>query len=188
MLFRSEEWRIPETKNGEPQTIPLVIPAIELLKQRKNDNKRDKTSPYVFASKSKVGHMVEPKSGWKRICQRATIDLWESDYSFSSLIEKIKLLPPTVYSTSWLFDAITAEALKRDIILPTGIMDVRLHDLRRTLGSYQAGLGTSLHIIGKSLGHKSHQATQVYARLDLDPVRESMKQATDFMISFGEVK
>lgn len=54
---------------------------------------------------------------------------------------------------------------------------LRIHDLRRTLGSWQARQGTSLTVIGKSLGHKSMQATQIYARLDLDPVRSSMGDA-----------
>ena len=40
------------------------------------------------------------------------------------------------------------------------IADLRFHDLRRSLGSWQARTGVSLLIIGKSLGHKSHQATQ----------------------------
>jgi integrase len=59
--------------------------------------------------------------------------------------------------------------------------DVRLHDLRRTLGSWQAAQGASMLVIGKSLGHKSQQATEVYARLDLDPVRASVDAAVDAM-------
>jgi hypothetical protein len=47
------------------------------------------------------------------------------------------------------------------------------HDLRRTLGSWQAKTGASLAIIGKSLNHKSQQATAIHARLDLDPARAS---------------
>lgn len=54
---------------------------------------------------------------------------------------------------------------------------LRIHDLRRTMGSWQARQGTSMAIIGKSLGHKSMQATQIYSRLDLDPVRTSMGDA-----------
>ena len=61
------------------------------------------------------------------------------------------------------------------------MQDFRPHDLRRTLGSYQAITGSSLPIIGKSLGHKSQAATQIYARLDLDPVRNSVKKATEAM-------
>ncbi len=64
--------------------------------------------------------------------------------------------------------------------------DLRIHDLRRTLGSYQARQGASLTIIGKSLGHKSQQATQIYARLDLDPVRQSVEQATTEILKLGK--
>lgn len=65
---------------------------------------------------------------------------------------------------------------------------VTLHDLRRTLGSWQARTGASLTIIGKSLGHKSPQATAIYARLDLDPVRSSVNTATAAMFEAAGLK
>lgn len=65
---------------------------------------------------------------------------------------------------------------------------VTLHDLRRTLGSWQAKTGASLAIIGKSLNHKSQQATAIYARLDLDPVRQSVNVATAAMLEAGGLK
>lgn len=68
-----------------------------------------------------------------------------------------------------------------DLCKDAGLEDVRLHDLRRTMGSYQAAGNTSLQIIGRSLGHKSSQATEVYARLQLDPVREAMQKAAAAM-------
>ena len=68
------------------------------------------------------------------------------------------------------------------IIARAGIKDLRIHDLRRTLGSWQAAAGSSLPIIGKSLGHKSLGATQIYARLNLDPVRASVNKATEAML------
>jgi integrase len=61
------------------------------------------------------------------------------------------------------------------------IKNLRLHDLRRTLGSWQAIMGSSNIIIGKSLGHKSQKATEVYARLNIDPVRKSIENATQAM-------
>jgi integrase len=64
----------------------------------------------------------------------------------------------------------------------SGLGDLRLHDLRRTLGSWQAIAGTSLAIIGKSLGHKSQQATSVYARLTHEPVVKSVNAATDAIL------
>lgn len=63
------------------------------------------------------------------------------------------------------------------ILKRAGIEDLRIHDLRRTLGSYMAISGTSPTIIGKALGHKSLQATAVYARLTHAPVREAMERA-----------
>ncbi len=67
------------------------------------------------------------------------------------------------------------------------ITNLRLHDLRRTLGSWQARTGASLAIIGKSLNHKSPQATSIYARLDLDPVRASVEKATKAMLEAGGI-
>jgi integrase len=66
--------------------------------------------------------------------------------------------------------------------------NLHIHDLRRTLGSWQAAAGTSLHVIGKSLGHSSQQATAVYARLQLDPVRQSVDAATGAMLATVEDK
>jgi len=62
-----------------------------------------------------------------------------------------------------------------------GFKDVRLHDLRRTFGSWQAAHGSSELLIGKSLGHKNTRSTAVYARLTLEPVRQSVERATDAM-------
>lgn len=59
--------------------------------------------------------------------------------------------------------------------------NLRPHDLRRSLGSWMTIGGASLPVVGKALGHKSQQATQVYARLDLDPVRAAMTQAVEAM-------
>lgn len=68
------------------------------------------------------------------------------------------------------------------------ISDLRIHDLRRTLGSWQAKTGASLSIIGKSLNHKNQSTTAIYARLDLDPVRDSVNTATSAMLSAAGLK
>jgi len=72
------------------------------------------------------------------------------------------------------------------ILKEAGIENLRIHDLRRTLGSYQAATGANGYIIGKSLGHRSQQSTAIYARLNLDPVRESVNKATDVMFGYGQ--
>lgn len=55
--------------------------------------------------------------------------------------------------------------------------DLRIHDLRRSMGSWMTIQGASLPIVGKALGHKTSQATSIYARLNLDPVRAAMEAA-----------
>ena len=40
------------------------------------------------------------------------------------------------------------------IVERAGLVDLRVHDLRRSLGSWMAGQNTSLTIVGKVLGHK----------------------------------
>ena len=65
------------------------------------------------------------------------------------------------------------------------VPNLRFHDLRRTLGSWQARTGVSLAIIGKSLHHKSPASTAVYARLDMDPVRDAMARAATAMWRAG---
>jgi len=74
------------------------------------------------------------------------------------------------------------------VLASAGLRDLRIHDLRRTLGSWQAKQGASLSIIGKSLNHKNPQTTAIYARLDLDPVRKSVNSATAAMMEAGRVK
>ena len=66
-----------------------------------------------------------------------------------------------------------------------GIEGAQFHDLRRTLASVQANLGTSIQVIGRSLGHTSIRATEIYAKLSLDPVRESVEKATAAMLAAG---
>ena len=63
-----------------------------------------------------------------------------------------------------------------------GITNLRMHDLRRTLGSYQAMTGAPLPVIGKSLRYKNSVTTEIYARLNLDQVRESIEKATAAMM------
>jgi integrase len=65
------------------------------------------------------------------------------------------------------------------------LVDLRTHDLRRSLGSWMAGQNVSLTIVGKVLGHKTPQATAIYARIGLDPQRTAMDNATSAMLAAG---
>jgi integrase len=154
-------WRIPETKNGEPQSVTLCPEAVVILEARKeamksseaNDTKnsgkakKPASKGFVFPSRNEAGHILEPRQGIERVMKRAEIPFGRK--------------------------------------VPNG---VTFHDLRRTLGSWQARTGASLTIIGKSLNHKSQAATAIYARLDLDPVRQSVNTATSAMLAAGGMK
>ncbi len=133
--FDRREWLIPETKNGDSLRVHLIETVIDILKCRAEKYGQKK---WVFEGCGATGHLVEPKSGWKRILERA------------------------------------------------GIKDLRIHDLRRTLGSWQAITGANSFMIGQSLGHKSSQSTAVYARLNIDPVRDSVEKATQAILKHSK--
>jgi len=57
-----------------------------------------------------------------------------------------------------------------------GEEDVRLHDLRRTVGSWLATNGASLPLIGKVLNHSNASTTQVYAHLAEDATRTALEE------------
>lgn len=68
------------------------------------------------------------------------------------------------------------------------IKNLRIHDLRRSLGSWQASTGASLAIIGKTLAHRNVSTTAIYARLNIDPVRDAMNKATQAMWDAGNTQ
>lgn len=182
--WHNKTWRIPDTKSGEPVVIPLSGKAVEILELLL---KSSNANPWVFPSaSSKTGHLTDPKKTWLRVKQRATLALWSQEDKASKMIEELTLALPKGHDIGSLFETVSDQAKERKIELPTGLMDIRIHDIRRTFGSYQAIAGASLQIIGKSLGHKSQQSTQVYARLHNDPVRASIDTATDAMFQLKD--
>ncbi len=63
---------------------------------------------------------------------------------------------------------------------------LRMHDLRRSLGSWMAGSGASLIVIGKTLGHHDSATTAIYSRLNIDPVRVAVNTAVAAMVAAGK--
>lgn len=126
-------WTIPgkNAKAHRPIVVPLAGPALQILQERKRHMQSD---PWVFPGTGATGHIVEPKSAWKRLLQRS------------------------------------------------GLEDLRLHDLRHSLASWQASMGVSLAIVGKALGHQTTATTARYAHLASDPVRQAMEQAAAAMM------
>jgi integrase len=96
-------------------------------------------------------------------------------------------------NSPWVFPARTISGHLGSVNKPwrrlcerAGLGDLRIHDLRRTLGSWQAAMGVSELVIGKSLGHAAgSRATSVYARLGLEPVRRAVEGATNALLEAG---
>lgn len=131
--FESNIWHILDTKQNEPQRVPLTTEALAVLNRLKV---MANGSPYVFPSPkagTKYGHVTDVMRAWREL-------------------RNVAELP-----------------------------QLRMHDLRRTMGSWQALGGTSLQVIGKSLGHKNSSTTEVYARIMDDPVRQAMEKASAAM-------
>lgn len=59
----------------------------------------------------------------------------------------------------------------RRIRAEANLDDVRIHDLRHSFASVAAGVGMSLPMIGKLLGHSQPATTARYAHLAVDPIR-----------------
>ena len=189
--LQAATWRIPEieSKTARPVTLPLVDDALRILWQR---FKRRNGATFVFPSRGVTGHLISPKKAWRRLLDRTRLlDLIE-------MVGEAKGLAPKEIG------AVMRESRRREakalaeyqaeaqaLGLPVdeaGLRDLRPHDLRRTLGSWQAGAGVSLPIIGATLGHKDAKSTQVYARLHLDPVRAAVAKATDALLIAGGMK
>jgi integrase len=96
------------------------------------------------------------------------------------------------FQKQWVFPSLTSKSghleepkkVWKRILSKAKITNLRIHDIRRTLGSYQAISGASLPIIGKSLGHKSSSSTQIYSRMNLDPVRQSLEKAIGLISNY----
>ncbi|MVF24956.1 DUF4102 domain-containing protein [Methylocaldum sp. BRCS4] len=131
------EWRIPETKNGEPLTVPLVPEMVNLLRERR---RLATGGEWVFLGDGKTGHLVEPKKAWKRVLQRA------------------------------------------------GIENLRIHDLRRTLGSHMAAAGVNTITTARTLGHKTLTMALRYQHLGTDPRRAAIEAGAGAILANAGVR
>ncbi|EGA63909.1 tyrosine-type recombinase/integrase [Vibrio brasiliensis] len=65
--------------------------------------------------------------------------------------------------------------------------NLQVHDLRRTLATYQVSSGGSLQATSKLLGHSNVSITSdVYAHLSVDIVRQELEQTTNYMLGGQE--
>ena len=197
-------WRIPRTKNQTPHTVTLTSDAVAILKtrlstheKRLKENKYPYGRPYVFPGPGELGYIRDPHKTLERVIDRAEIDniktrIIETGSDFVWPIRRNKRKGDRGPTMETLKESLQrARATAKDLNIDISncrIENFTFHDLRRTLGSWQVMTGASLPIVGKSLNHKSPQATAIYARLQLEPVRESVNKATDTMLQIGKAR
>lgn len=133
--LKAGTWAIPGelTKNRETTVLPLHRKVTALLRLRQKN--RLVGAEYVFPGTGGKGHLVEPKSAWKSVLDKA------------------------------------------------GIKDLRLHDVRRSVGSYAAMNGASLRQVGSILGQKSPQASAIYSEIAQESARATLDASIDAMLS-----
>jgi len=103
----------------------------------------------------------------------------------------VKLLEalPSRFQSTWVFPSVkrsdqpltNANQAWSRVRKRAGLPDVRIHDLRRSTGSWLAAQGASLPLIGRVLNHSNPSTTAIYARLDLAPIREALERNAKLM-------
>jgi integrase len=84
-------------------------------------------------------------------------------------IERLKMIPRLLDNPYIICGALPGKPLAyidrmwRRVRKDTGFKDLRIHDLRRTVGSWLVRDGASLHLVGAVLNHKDQKTTAGYA-------------------------
>ena len=171
------QWLVPEerSKTGAMLTVPIPGPVLERLTEWKaalpnrlldaNDARRKLLARGDAGVRDRLPEMTE--------AEMAEAGL----YVFPSA-----LVPGKTTASPHIVDP---KASWRRLLLRAKLLNLRPHDLRRSIGSWMALGGVGLPIIGAALGHKDQRSTQVYARLNDGAVRAAMNRATDAMLAAG---
>jgi integrase len=93
--FEEECFTIPETKNGQPHTLPMSSFLKDLLIGR---HKECGTSPYVFPGTGKAGHLNDPKKGITRVREITGIKFSCHDLrrTFATIAESLDMSSYTI--------------------------------------------------------------------------------------------
>jgi integrase len=169
--FEARCLRLPDSKTGA-RVVHLGAPALEVLSrlERRLDN------PWVICGRHPGARRTDLQPPWRRFRNRATVRLWaraqgSAATDLVSRLEHRLNREPT-------YDDCLAAAKKQGLDLPTGLVDVRIHDLRHSFASGAVALGESLPMIGKLLGHTQVQTTARYAHLAADPVKAAAERVS----------
>ena len=163
--------RLTDTKSGEAQAIPLSAPAIAILQAVPRQEK----NPFIFCGTRARRPLVNINKPWRRIRECATVRFWalyDTDPNVPALVERLSgelEREPT-------YQECRNAAAADEIELPAGLVDLRLHDLRRSVGSWMTADNVDLNRIKDALRHANISTTLTYARLGEDASREAFER------------
>jgi integrase len=200
------EWRIPKTKHGGAHTVPLTAEAREILRGReramrerlvaepkdaKEEQRNARLRQFVFPSVGETGHLVETKSGWRRILTRAELlrllDMIGKEKGWSRK-QIDKAFEDARSDEAGSLKAWGAQASRLGIDHnKVALDDLRVHDLRHTMGGALAATGANTALTMQALGHKTATASLIYQKLHRDPIREAMQRATGQLLGHAGV-
>jgi integrase len=181
--FDRRELRLDDTKAGRSHVVPLSAPALEILKELP----RQLGNAYLFPGtprrpkdgtkdqRPKAGPLVNIGKPWQRIQAR----VWLAGNPDKAAELRARAEAEVQRRSK---HAEKSEAAADSRLLALAAQEVRggdvprLHDLRRTVGSWLATSGASLPLIGKVLNHSNASTTQIYARLAEDSTRAALEQ------------
>jgi integrase len=181
------------TRFLQPKELPKFN---EVLEKETNEDLKDflVLSINTGARKSDVLSMRWQDIDWER-------EVWSVPYPKNGESYDVSLLPAAlvtlkrraegaVEDAKYVFPGVGRTGHLIDLKKPweafrkkAGIPDIRVHDVRRSVGSFAAMAGMSLPMIGQMLGHKSLQATKIYSRFVQEPIRDAREAGQAKMIS-----
>jgi integrase len=179
--FGERRLRLPDTKNGEPFSPPLSDPAIAILR----DIPRMLHNPYVFAGRVWGRPLVNIAKPWQRVRARTWLAL--NPDAAAALRERAVRDVKAAKSRN-------ANGSDREAVIEARLLvlawqqaqpddPLRLHDLRRTTGSWLHHGGASLLTVGKVLNHRDQKTTAIYARLADEAPRAALDALAERMMA-----
>jgi integrase len=169
--FEARCLRLPDSKTGA-RVVHLGAPALDVLSRIE----RQTGNPWVVCGKKLGARRTDLQPPWQRFRKRATVRLWAQSEGTpgAALVARLE----SKLGREPAYDACLVAAEKEGLELPTGLADVRIHDLRHSFASGAVALGESLPMIGKLLGHTQVQTTARYAHLAADPVKAAAERVS----------
>ncbi len=159
-----------EAKGGEEMKLALTSEAVELLRRRQTeaDDLVARVNARTLAPVPKM--TLQEAKRWRNEARKAaSVDV----YVFPGWGKTGHLVEP---KSAW------DRLLKR-----AKITDLRIHDVRRTVGAWLAAGGANVFLIKAALGHKSIAAASVYAQLEIGGVRTELEKVEAAMHKVAEV-